>query len=505
MNSYSNNDRKKHVTRETIIGLGEDSIRKNYYPELQDKIASLERMSSRNRTLIMAIPDVLLVSDAKGNITPFSTTSRAVTSHALEIMRSGEIMRQLRQYVLEVAENREGETVLFEMEINDRESIFEARLHPTEMDEILIIIRDMTDRVQMEQRLRRMAETDHLTGLSNRRRFEEHLEGLTGRKKSGTGLLLFDIDGLKVINETLGHMVGDQVIVSVASLIRDQFLEKALTARIGGNEFGVLLLGCDLIEIEDCIEVFKHKLRIFNELDQAHLVDVSYGYAYQGEGVVDGRLLYQEADNNLYQHKLLKEKSSKSGLVKTLMKTLEAKDYITEGHADRMTVLAEKLGSAIGFSQSQLDRIRLLTKFHDLGKVGIPDSILKKPGALNKEEWQVMKTHTMIGERIASTMPELKEISRLILRHHEYWDGTGYPSQIKGEKIPIECRVLSIVDAYDAMTNERPYRKAITMEEALAEIKRCAGTQFDPNLTPIFDRVCREYEGQESDKREATS
>ncbi len=496
MSSYSNNDHKKNVTREAIIGLGEDSIRKNYYPELQDKIASLERMSSRNRTLIMAIPDVLLVSDSKGNITPFSTTSRTVTSRALEILRSGEIMKQLRQYVMEVVETGEGQTVLFEMKNNDSGSIFEARLHLTELDEILIIIRDMTERIQLEHRLRNMAETDHLTGLNNRRCFEEHLTEVTGKKKVGTGLLLFDIDGLKFINETLGHIAGDQVIVSVADLIQAQFGEKGFTARIGGNEFGVLIFVYEMAEIEGLIERFKDQLRVFNQQDQAHLVDVSYGYAFQGEGIINGRLLYQEADNNLYQHKLLKEKSSKSGLVRTLMKTLEAKDYITEGHADRMSALAERLGTAVGFSHSQIDKIRLLTKFHDLGKVGIPDSILKKPGPLTTDEWQVMKTHTMIGERIASTTPALKEISRLILRHHEYWDGTGYPSQIKGENIPIECRVLSIVDAYDAMTNDRPYRKGVSMEAALREIQRCAGTQFDPNLVPIFDQVCREYEGK---------
>jgi HD-GYP domain-containing protein (c-di-GMP phosphodiesterase class II) len=191
----------------------------------------------------------------------------------------------------------------------------------------------------------------------------------------------------------------------------------------------------------------------------------------------------------MYQNKLLKTASTKNNLVKTLMKALEAKDYITEGHAERMDELAAKMGEALKLSQSQTDRIQLLTKFHDIGKVGIPDSILKKPSSLNEDEWKVMKTHAAIGERIALASSELKDISYLILQHHEKWDGTGYPLGAKGEEIPIECRILSIVDAFDAMTNDRPYRKALSTEYAMLEIKKCSGAQFDPSLVEVFQRV----------------
>ena len=136
-----------------------------------------------------------------------------------------------------------------------------------------------------------------------------------------------------------------------------------------------------------------------------------------------------------------------------------------------------------------MDRLVLLTKFHDIGKIGIPDAILKKPAALDETEWKVMKTHTSIGERIALEAAEIRDIAHLILKHHERWDGHGYPLGIAGEEIPIECRILSIVDTYDAMTNDRPYRAALSIDESRKEILKCSGTQFDPGLVNIFLEV----------------
>ena len=183
---------------------------------------------------------------------------------------------------------------------------------------------------------------------------------------------------------------------------------------------------------------------------------------------------------------MLKETSSKSALVRTLMNALEAKDYLTEGHAERMTENAIKLGEHLKLETHTIDQITLLTKFHDIGKVGIPDDILKKPGALDEKEWKIMKTHTTIGQRISSVSAELKPISDLILLHHEKWDGSGYPMGLSGDAIPIECRILALVDAFDAMTNDRPYRKALSFDDAINEIIKCKGRHFDPELVDIF-------------------
>ena len=169
-----------------------------------------------------------------------------------------------------------------------------------------------------------------------------------------------------------------------------------------------------------------------------------------------------------------------------MMSLLEARDYITEGHSHRLQELCIRLGAVAGLSSIRLNDLKLLAQFHDIGKIGIPDQILFKPGPLTDDEWRQMRRHPEIGHRIARHIPDLSAIATLILHHHERWDGKGYPLGLSGEDIPVESRVLAIIDAYDAMTNNRPYREALPQEQALAEIKKNRGLMFDPQLTDQF-------------------
>jgi HD-GYP domain-containing protein (c-di-GMP phosphodiesterase class II) len=169
-----------------------------------------------------------------------------------------------------------------------------------------------------------------------------------------------------------------------------------------------------------------------------------------------------------------------------MQKALEARDFITEGHGERMQSLAVALGEVAGLSKRALGELSLSAQFHDIGKVGIPDRILFKPGPLTQQEYSEMKRHCEIGHRIALSTPDLAPIAKYILHHHEWWNGLGYPMGLKGNDIPLECRILAIVDAYDAMTSNRPYRQALTHKQAIAELKNCSGKQFDPRLTAIF-------------------
>lgn len=178
-----------------------------------------------------------------------------------------------------------------------------------------------------------------------------------------------------------------------------------------------------------------------------------------------------------------------SGMTETLMKLLEIKDFITVEHAERVAGLAIDLGRAVGLPETRVPHIRLLAKFHDIGKIGIADAILGKAGPLSPAEKMEMNRHSEIGYHVAQSMVDLSPIADWILKHHERWDGMGYPLGITGEKIPIECRILAIVDSYDAMTNDRPYRRAMSHQAAIAELKRCAGTQFDPQLVENFIRM----------------
>jgi HD-GYP domain-containing protein (c-di-GMP phosphodiesterase class II) len=196
--------------------------------------------------------------------------------------------------------------------------------------------------------------------------------------------------------------------------------------------------------------------------------------------------VYKEVDNSMYREKLHRSKSTRSALVQALMKALEARDFITEEHADRLQDIVISLGKALRLSERNLADLRLLAQFHDIGKVGIPDRILFKPGRLNGEEYKEMQRHSEIGHRIAQSAPDLLPIADHILKHHEWWNGEGYPLGLKEEAIPLECRILAIADAYDAMTSDRLYRKALSQEQAFKELVKHAGIQFDPKLVPIF-------------------
>jgi diguanylate cyclase (GGDEF)-like protein len=347
----------------------------------------------------------------------------------------------------------------------------------------------MTERILLEKRLRDLVEHDTLTRLHNRHSFENELKKYTGQTNKNLVIVSIDVNGLKFINDTLGHLIGDETIINAANIISHVFQEHGYVARIGGDEFGIILDNTDEKKIEKLLNQLHLKVDHYNSIVRSTALSLAYGYSYHKEGTVNVEFLFQEADNNMYQNKLLKKESYRNTFVKTFMKALEVKDYISEGHADRMETLAAALGEGLTLRQDQMDRIVLLTKFHDIGKIGIPDSILKKPDKLTEDEWKVMRTHSSIGERIAMEAAEIKDIAHLILKHHEKWDGTGYPIGLFGEEIPLECRILAIVDTFDAMTNDRPYRKALPMESAVHEIRRCKGTQFDPSLVELFCQV----------------
>jgi HD-GYP domain-containing protein (c-di-GMP phosphodiesterase class II) len=192
------------------------------------------------------------------------------------------------------------------------------------------------------------------------------------------------------------------------------------------------------------------------------------------------------AEDFMYKRKLLEHKSSYSVIITSIKATMFERSQDTEEHAKRLIALTKEIGMKLNLSQIELDELELLATLHDIGKVGIDDKILNKPGKMTGDEWIEMKKHPEIGYRIAMSVPELVPIAEYILSHHEHWDGNGYPQGLKGQEIPLISRVLTIVDAYDAMIQDRIYRKAMTKEAAIAEIMKNAGTQFDPNIAKIF-------------------
>ncbi len=198
------------------------------------------------------------------------------------------------------------------------------------------------------------------------------------------------------------------------------------------------------------------------------------------------------AEDSMYKHKLAESRSTKSRVLNALLKTLEEKSFETEEHSQRMQETARKIGEKIDLSETELDRLILLVYLHDIGKITVPEEVLTKKGKLTEKDWKHIKKHPESGYRIARSMDDFTHIAEDILCHHEHWNGSGYPKGLKGTEIPLLARVLAVVDAYEVMINGRPYKEPLSKQEAAAELKRCAGTQFDPELVEIFLSIIEE-------------
>ncbi len=337
-----------------------------------------------------------------------------------------------------------------------------------------------------EERLYYLSYHDQLTGLYNRFFFEAKLRYLSQKPEYPVTIISADIDGLKLINDTIGQSAGNSLLKACANLISDALDGEGILARVGGDEFSVILPLVNKEEGERVARQIRYQLYLYNQEHVNLPLSLSLGVATAENSSTSLKLLFKLADDQMFKNKLHRSKSARNGIVQSLIRTLAERDFFTEGHAVRLEKLCLKVGEKMGLSSRQLSDLALLAQVHDLGKVGIPDKILFKSGPLSEEEWQLMKEHSEKGYRIASSSTDMQDVAELILKHHENWDGSGYPLGLKGEVIPVECRIFAVIDAYDAMTNERPYKKSLSHEEAIQELEACAGNQFDPNIVKVF-------------------
>jgi len=347
-------------------------------------------------------------------------------------------------------------------------------------------IRDITDKRDIEENLKQLGLHDALTGIYNRTFFEEEMKRASDGRYDPIGIVICDLDALKFVNDTIGHDVGDSLLVATAEVIKNNFRKCDIVSRIGGDEFAILIPHTSEDAMEEIVSRLRGSFNNYNLLNPILPINISIGYSVGGVVDMITNDIFKEADNRMYRDKLHRSKSARSAIVETLMKALEVRDFITEGHAIRLYDYVRNLAEIIGMPDRIISELGLLAKFHDIGKVGVPDSILFKQGPLTPVEIVEMRRHCEIGHRIAKSSPDLEPIADWILKHHEWWNGAGYPIGLKGEEIPLECRILAIVDSYDAMTSDRPYRKAMTHEHAIKELIKCGGSQFDPSLVSRF-------------------
>ncbi|HNU93755.1 MAG TPA: MASE3 domain-containing protein [Bacillota bacterium] len=360
--------------------------------------------------------------------------------------------------------------------------------------EVVAVFQDVTERIQAEQRVEYLTIHDSLTGLYNRRYLEQVISQMDAEAVVPVTVVFGDANGLKLANDAFGHEAGDRLLVNVARALQACSRGDDIIVRMGGDEFVVIMPG---VREGDAAEAVVRMRHAFDEAPADPVrVSLALGASTRLAPSVSLREVLADAEKRAYRQKLAESKSARGSLMKSLLGTLAVKTPETEDHVLRMRELALELGRSLGLPDSTLDDLAVLTLIHDIGMVGIPDTILTKVDApLSPDEQEALKKHPEIGYRVARASIELAHVADGILSHHENWDGSGYPQGLKGEEIPLIARIVAIVDAYDSMTAGRSYKAAISEKQAIDEIRKLAGTRFDPDLAEAFARLIGGAEG----------
>ena len=452
--------------------------------------------------LINILPVGVMIEDAAGNILKVNKVMEEITGYKREKLLQSSVFETV------VPDNQEaiareniekilnGQVLIHELPSNNSSGeeryirLQERKITlPNNEDGIISIQSDITDKIKSEEKIKYASYHDSLTDLYNRSYLENKIQSLNQEQQLPLALIMADLNGLKLVNDTYGHNEGDELLRKMAAILKESCRSDDLIARWGGDEFVILLPETDLEQVKMVVKRINKKIAdTFLEFEDGSKLPLSaaLGYGVKRHYFEDVFEILDEAESRMYKNKLTESRSIKSNILNTLLKTLSEKSQETSRHSNRMAALARKVAEEIDLSQSEVNKLTLIAKLHDIGKTVIPENILNKKDKLTAAEWKEIKTHPAVGHRILNATEEFSHISEEVLSHHEHWDGSGYPRGLKGEKIPLLARIIAVVDAYDVMTSKQVYKPAVSKEEALQEIAENAGTQFDPELSALF-------------------
>lgn len=379
--------------------------------------------------------------------------------------------------------SREGKTIWTEQR---NRIIYNADQQPIALQGIA---RDITQRVLLEEHLRHTSLHDALTGLYNRAFFEEAMHRLEyQRQNEGIAIIACDVDGLKLVNDIMGHAEGDSIIKAAANVLESAFRQADIVARVGGDEFSVIVTPANKsLALELCKRVTSG-VEDYNQATRGVPLGLSVGYALRVNNDNPLAEIYRDADSEMYRHKMHNRKQYRQQLLRTMALNAERPVYSnnSELHIERLKLAVNIFAHELKVSRKRVEMLMRLAEFHDIGAVLLPSDLLSTTQSLSDDDWVLLRQHCENGFRIANIVPEMNPIAEAILSHHEHWDGQGYPRGLKGNRIPLESRIIAIADAFSAMTCPRSYREAMPEEMAVAELKNAAGTQFDPELVDKF-------------------
>lgn len=351
---------------------------------------------------------------------------------------------------------------------------------------IMMVITDVTERHQAEQQINYLSFYDKLTGLYNRTYIDTAFANMNDEDNLPVAMIIGDVNGLKITNDVFGHLQGDHLLQNIAMVLRKCLRGNDLIARWGGDEFLVILPCTDEKLARTICKRIKDTLAQ-TPADPIKL-SMALGMAIRRNRDQSYAEIFNRAEEQMYKNKLQEKPQVHRNFLQAVNKTLWDRSPENEEHVARMKKMARAIAEKLGCNANQIRELEELAFMHDIGKVAVASEILNKPDSLDEVEWETVKKHCEIGYRMSQALSKY-QLADYILNHHENWDGTGYPHGVKGPEIPLPARIIAVVDAYDIMTHDMPYKGAITPYEALAELKRCSGTQFDPQLVQILEGI----------------
>lgn len=473
-------------------------VLKEQKKKLESQNNKLIKSVNRNKAIINVLPDMLFIYDDKGNLLDCQTNDASNLLEKKEIFIGKNLKDVLPSHIYEKAiknikktiNNDSVESFDYSLDFNGKTKYFETRMVKSETDEVLAIVRDITDRKKEEDLIRKLSYRDQLTGLYNRQYFDQYLIDLEDEGYLPISIIMLDVNGLKLTNDAFGLLVGDQLLMRVSEIILELCPDHAVIARIGGDEFAIVIKDMTNKDSERLVD------RIYNHVGDEKvgnvIVSVSIGWEARISYDESLRDIYIKAENHMFRKKLSESQSMRHQTIKAIVESLNEKNKREKEHSEHVSILAGKTAKAMGLSDQKVKEIQMTGLLHDIGKIAIREKLLNKKGKLTTEEYEEIKRHPESGYQILKSVDAYSSIAEDILSHHERYDGLGYPKGIKGKEIPLVARIIAIADAYDAMVSDRSYRKGMSAEAALKEIKAHAGTQFDPIIAEIFVKMLRE-------------
>jgi diguanylate cyclase (GGDEF)-like protein/PAS domain S-box-containing protein len=509
-------DGEKHFFESSLFPVGKSEKGYDLFGAILNDITDRKEMESLIfnekelfRTTLLSVGDAVISTDINGRIVVMNSVAEKLTGWKLEEARGrpldsvfriiydsdGTVCPNPAEKVIESGKAYEIDSHTILVSRNDENISIEDSAAPIRdrqgnLNGVVIVFRDFSEKKQRLQQIEYLSFHDHLTGLYNRRYMDDTLARMDTRRNLPLTIMVIDVNGLKLINDTFGHESGDRLLCAVADILRLSCRADDIIARMGGDEFHIVLPNTDGNQAEAV------KQRIVKAASESDLfsVIVSLAIGYDTKISSEQKLheIVTSADNLMYKDKLKFGKSMRSRTVEIVLHNINEKYEQEQAHTERVAQYCEFICKAMELGEKSVSELREAAILHDIGKISIEPEILTKPGRLTKAEFELVKRHPETGYQILKNVDEYTALAEMVLYHHERWDGTGYPEGLRGNEIPLASRILAVADAFEAMTSVRSYKEALTAAEAIEELRKNAGSQFDPAVVEAFIETFRQ-------------